>query len=473
MLRTPRENRVIDTVNHRDWTNGITSSPFFRRLGWLPLSALGSIASWLMTYRIIASAMVAVTLAGSGLVAGILLSIRRDRIRRSKLGEAHHHLEHTVRMLLPPLCRRARDRVRLDEAAKQFWTAVANDVAEFFAVLLSLAESRTGCLIWLRDNSGQFFVVGRGGKITTDVATLENISNDPTKGVIRQVMETMRQRGVFIINSLVDAMRERQWEAIGLENLECVKSVAVVPINAPAPSRRLLGLLMITSDEAGVFQPHQAEHLKAMADKLATYEILTEVDESPSSTLGFEPSKFVRMTSDMDFAALFARLQPGQILYWLDTFCPGHESWLPEMQRALARGARVVMLLLDTNSKTAHKRARELATCYGEQKFLRDLEEFNNAMKECQRHAAKHGCGSLTLVIYDDLLGSPSYVVCDDHDEPMYGYSSEYLCGPSVIARHFSWTAHHPDELKARLEYILAKLRRNDHQGMLFEPYYR
>jgi hypothetical protein len=462
-----RQNFEIKTVNHKDWSNGLIAR-FSKRFALIPVGAVVSLITGLFRYTTAAVAMAAVTFLGVAVAAVLLATVRRYRIKRSVFGEYLHNMEDAVRELLVPLCRRARDRVNIDGEAKHFWSTVAGHVAQYFGVLLHNAESRTGCLIWLK-NGDIFCVVGRGGQITTDARTLRPIEHDSNKGIIRQLVTQMKQRGVFVINSLAEALQAGAWEAVGIEELQCVKSVAVVPINAPGINGRLLGLLMITSDEANVFQPTQAEYLKAMADRFATYALLTEVDESPSSTLGFEPSKYVRMTPEMNFTTLFSGLQAGQTLYWLDTFCPSYRAWLPDLSLALARGARVRMLLLDTNSQSARDRASELAKSYGEQPFLDDLTAFNEAMRKCQREATTRHGGSLALVMYGDLLGDPTYIVCDDSDEPIYGYSGEYLGNPSASGRHYCWNAHHLEVLRERRDYVQSKMRKNDPQKSLFD----
>lgn len=472
-MKNTQPNYEVQTVDRQDWMNG-WFAPFAKSLFcWSFVGVTLGIISFVIehgtarTTIIVASAVMGL---GIAIAISVTVTIRRYRIKNSEFGWRLHDLNDAVRNDLPTISRSAKGRVRSDASTRYFWSTLTAKVAECFSVQFHNRKGRTGCLIWLKTN-GNFCVVGRGGQITTDVTTFGWIPDDANSGIIRRIKTRMRQTGVFIINSISDALKDGDWTPVGLENLSDVKSIVVVPINGPASGvkpKRLLGMLMITVDRRRVVHPIHVEHLKAMADQIATYALLTEVDEVPSPMAGLpNPEEYVRMIPKMDFFNLFDDLRTGQTLYWLDTFCPSFETWVPDLIRAVGRGAHIRMLALDPDCENARDRAAELASTYGTENFLSDLRRFINTIKGCKSQCI-HLEGSLVLLPYHDLLGAPTYIVCDESDEPLYGFSADYLCDPSVTSRHFCWTAHHRAELGSRLRYTLTKWDKNNPQ-MRFE----
>jgi hypothetical protein len=374
-------------------------------------------------------------------------------------------LEHTVREQLPELVRIAHERVRLDEPAERFWTDVAKGTADYFSLLLHNTDGRTGCVIWL-DKNGLYKPAGRGGQITTDVRTINGIHVDHQKGIVRRLKQYMNHRGVFIVNDIAAALSEGVWENVGLENVACVSSFAIAPINSPGEpgdTKRLLGMLMVTTDGTDVIQPIHAEFLKSMADRFATYVMLMAVPAVPSSA---SSDLVVHMKPQLDFSTLFTELQDGQTLYWLDTFCPDFDHWLPDVKKAVKKGARIRMLVLDPDSDIARHRAKELEASFGEENFLRELKRFNKAVLQCQEECTSYRAGSMVVRVFKDLPGAPSYVICDERDEPIYGYSALFLVNPSNKDRHFYWSSQH-SELKSHFRYFQDKWQKNDGQRYL------
>jgi hypothetical protein len=463
-------NYEIQTVGPGNWSDGLFPR-FLKRFLAVLLSLAGSVFSFLTEHGVIGYVLLSIAVLACSNMIAVAVTIRRYRIKTSNIGVRIHDIEHLVREHLPQIARRARDRVERDREVLRFWELLAQEVSEYFSVVFHNRDGRTGCLIWLTD--GEYLhLAGRGGEISSDCVTRHcSIATGADRGIVQRIIEKMKQTGVFVINDLDEALRQGDWNHIGLENLACVNCVAVAPINAPPSphgTRRLLGLLMITTDRQGAIQPIHGECIKAMADRLAAYSLMTEVDESPSATLNFEPSRYVRLAKNMDFGELFVSLRPGQTLYWLDTFCPTHREWLPEMLTAVARGAHIRMLLLDPSADSARKRAAELATCYGERQFMDDLGRFNEAIQRAAAECEKRYEGTLRWKMYNNLLGAPMYIVCDDAGVPIYGYSSEYLCNPSIISQHYCWNSHHVEELEARLSYVVGKWGNRETQRLLF-----
>jgi hypothetical protein len=471
-MKNTQPNYEVQTVDRQDWMNG-RIAPFVKSLfGWSFLSVTLGMVSFVIEHAIArTTTIIASAVMGLGIAIGVsvAVTIRRYRIKNSEFGWRLHDLNDAVRNDLPTIARGARGRVRSDAATQQFWSTLAAKVAECLSVQFHNREGRTGCLIWLKTN-GNFCVVGRGGQITTDAA-FGWIPDDANSGIVRRIKTRMRQTGVFIINSVSDALEDGDWTPVGLENLGDVKSIVVVPVNGPPSGdkpKRLLGMLMITVDRKRVVHPIHVEHLKAMADQIATYALLTEGDEVRRPMAGLpNPEEYVRIAPKMDFFKLFDDLQAGQTLYWLDTFCPSFESWVPNLIRAVGRGAHIRMLALDPDCENARNRAAELASTYGTESFLSDLRRFINTIRDCKSQCI-YLEGSLTLLPYHDLLGAPTYIVCDESDKPLYGFSADYLCDPSVTGRHFCWTTHHRVELESRLRYAFTKWDKNNPQ-MRFE----
>jgi hypothetical protein len=141
--------------------------------------------------------------------------------------------------------------------------------------------------------------------------------------------------------------------------------------------------------------------------------------------------------SSLSFKKIFDDLQPGDTLWWLDTFAPAHRSWIEHVTRAIQRGVSVNMLILDPKSPLCAMRAMELAPDFTLETFLAELSlfiaDFNNLSKQ------KNLIGHLNICLYDDLLGAPIYLVTKNA-KPIYAYSSMYLSKPTgVDFPHFRW----------------------------------
>lgn len=137
---------------------------------------------------------------------------------------------------------------------------------------------------------------------------------------------------------------------------------------------------------------------------------------------------------------LFDELQPNDTLWWLDTFCPGEIRWINHFKEAIERGVTVNMLIMDPKSHLCAMRAKELESCFTLESFIEQLRGF---IKEFQRHQRnfedKGYSEKFNIVLYDDLLGVPCYIV-ERNKQPIYAYSSMYLTEPTGLGfPHFRW----------------------------------
>ena len=166
--------------------------------------------------------------------------------------------------------------------------------------------------------------------------------------------------------------------------------------------------------------------------------------------------------SSISFQRVFDDLRPKDTLWFLDTFAPAHMSWIEHVSLALQRGASVNMLILDPVSPLCKMRAIELSNAFTPRTFREQLksfiEDFNRLSKQ------KNLKGHLSIVLYDNLLGIPIYLV-SRNDKPIYAYSSMYLSRPTgVDFPHFRWREGPMCEILfqyVKEKYNLAKAKQN------------
>ncbi len=148
-----------------------------------------------------------------------------------------------------------------------------------------------------------------------------------------------------------------------------------------------------------------------------------------------------RIENSLPIKKIFDELQPGDTLWWLDTFSPGHKTWIDYAKRAVQRGASLNMLILDPNSPFCAMRAKEIGELFTSESFIAELSLFIADFKEFQRNLNKQKklLGHMEILLYNDLLGVPCYIVTRA-DKPIYAYSSMYLAKPTgVDFPHFYW----------------------------------
>ena len=69
---------------------------------------------------------------------------------------------------------------------------------------------------------------------------------------------------------------------------------------------------------------------------------------------------FVRFYPSMDFELLFDSLRKEDELWCLDTYVLDHHSWIPNLRRALERGAKIKIMIIDPSSRNVTDRAEEI-----------------------------------------------------------------------------------------------------------------
>lgn len=202
--------------------------------------------------------------------------------------------------------------------------------------------------------------------------------------------------------------------------------------------------------------------LKPSEDLSKINEIESLIDNKIDNVL-LNTSKygFDGLIDEMDFRSLFDSIGKGDVLWWLDTFSPGHSAWENHMKQALIRGANINMLVLSPKASLLIKnRAMELGGQYTEQRFLGDLQRFLDSMKHIRDETAS-AKGKLNIRLYDETLGIPIYVVTEK-ENAKYAYSSFYLCTPTAVSfPHIKWKSANQGGISTLSAYVLKKWERN------------
>ena len=142
----------------------------------------------------------------------------------------------------------------------------------------------------------------------------------------------------------------------------------------------------------------------------------------------------------VDFAGLFRRLEAGDELWWLDTYCPDLDS--PAVQDALRaaaeRGAAIRMLVIDPESDTAEARAHEIDTRgYQTEEFQKDARHNLNIIQEIKAALAPDVARARRL----HLLWTPlrTHVLARADGRAIEGWTSYFLTIPTYEAAHLYW----------------------------------
>jgi hypothetical protein len=161
----------------------------------------------------------------------------------------------------------------------------------------------------------------------------------------------------------------------------------------------------------------------------------------------------------IDFPTVFRGLKKGQQLYWLDTWAPAFDAFQLNMEEALKKGADIRMLILDPSSKMCQLRAQEIGGAIGAG-FLESQALFLKTMENMQQRTSTAD-GKLEIRTYDELLGIPCYIVCEN-DKPIHGWSSLYLGDATgVTFPHFFWEGGEGSVLDEIYKYVKEKWERN------------
>jgi hypothetical protein len=129
------------------------------------------------------------------------------------------------------------------------------------------------------------------------------------------------------------------------------------------------------------------------------------------------------------FCALFDRLKAGQELLWHDTYCPHWNEMKDAIHRALDKGARLRMLIIDPACDNARFRAEELEVSgWGDfEKFKLEGSVFLSTMQRLADKIAELGSPApMEVRVYRDLPGFPFYLV-QEAGQPISGFSSFFL----------------------------------------------
>lgn len=182
--------------------------------------------------------------------------------------------------------------------------------------------------------------------------------------------------------------------------------------------------------------------------------------------------KLASIQDHIDFQQLFDELQEGESLYWLDTWAPRSDAFQINMEKCLQRGANIKMLILDPSSEMCKHRALEIVGpigrgfCASQAAFL---ERMKGIQKETSTKEPSTNDGTLEIRTYDELLGVPSYIVCQDN-KPIRGWSSLYL-GDATGYRypHFHWEGGDDSVLNLIYNYVREKWERNQGNAIVVD----
>lgn len=177
-----------------------------------------------------------------------------------------------------------------------------------------------------------------------------------------------------------------------------------------------------------------------------------------------------RIEESLSFEKLFKELKKDDTLWWLDTFCPGEIQWIKHFKNAIQSGVKIKMLIMDPNSSLCEMRAKELGEPFStedddtELNFTKQLKGFLQTFFDLEKKSTGH----LNIVLYNDLLGVPCYVV-ERNNQPIYTYSSMYLTKPTGLGfPHFRWnkTANKDDMCDILFSYVKEKYNRHCETGV-------
>lgn len=143
----------------------------------------------------------------------------------------------------------------------------------------------------------------------------------------------------------------------------------------------------------------------------------------------------------LNFAELFGRLESGDELWWLDTYCPDLDS--PDVQDALTaavlKGATVRMLVIHPEAATADARAQEIvAHGYQADEFQKDARHNLLIVEELRRNLDDAARARFEIRTYVGLPCAPMYLRVRD-GRPLEGWTSYFLTLPTYQAAHLYW----------------------------------
>jgi len=168
--------------------------------------------------------------------------------------------------------------------------------------------------------------------------------------------------------------------------------------------------------------------------------------------------------SALAISKLFDDLNPGQTLWWLDTYAPGPQLWVPHLRDALVRGARIKMLVINPDCPNARNRASELGSGYKPERFKSEANLMIRDLLDVQ--VSGNNSKALELRWYEDLPCAPIYIIARGKD-PVVGYTSFFLGKPTgVDFPHLRWEPAEHGFLDMFMRYVEEKWERNGNNQM-------
>ena len=183
------------------------------------------------------------------------------------------------------------------------------------------------------------------------------------------------------------------------------------------------------------------------------------VDVIDKFVAGSKDAGLVRFHKRLNFSQLFEDLGHGDELLWLDTYCPLNAEFIDKIGPALARGARIRMLVIDPECKNAESRAHEI---FEAETFAQEVQLFAKRISSVVGGAegptiTEESC---EILAYDDLPSIPMYIVTHE-GRVVRGYSGFFLVKPSAFFTHLEWTPTRGGVLESLHEYFEQKWKRH------------
>jgi hypothetical protein len=151
---------------------------------------------------------------------------------------------------------------------------------------------------------------------------------------------------------------------------------------------------------------------------------------------GVRASGLCGVLSGIDLLQLFDEMRPTDELYIVVTYLTQPAVRLRHAAEAVRRGARIRILFMSPNSPSIALRAIENSMGAS---YKLELEAFVNALTDIQKTLRNENCNTLEVAEYDDLIGSPIYLLRRD-EKPYLAYSSIYLDRQTTVDfPNFRW----------------------------------
>lgn len=146
--------------------------------------------------------------------------------------------------------------------------------------------------------------------------------------------------------------------------------------------------------------------------QVAFRSIRADIDSSLKRATGLSDSLTsfgcVDVHSKFDYGIPFREAKRGELVSWLDTYCPRENDFLDDLSACISRGVEVRMMVIDPGCRNAERRSRELeSTSETGRGWDTGLAAFNEIMNAI----AQRSGGALQIRYYRDLPGIPMYLI--------------------------------------------------------------